>query len=137
MATSFGREMSCMSSIRPGRYVDGVRVVAEAVYRRLTTPRGVLRGGENEEYYGLDLTELVGSLTSSSEIAALPGKIENELQKDERIDSVTVDIIPVTEGPVITLTITVECTTAEGPFSLQVSASDVSVELLSLNAEDV
>lgn len=136
MATEFGKEISCTSQLKPGRYVTGVRVVAEAAFRRLTTPRGVLRGGENEESYGLDLTEVVGSLLSSDIVASLPGKIQNELLKDERIETVDVTIVPFTEGAVTTLTVTVECQTAEGPFSLQVGASDVSVELLSLNTED-
>lgn len=84
----------------------------------------------------MDLTEMVGAMASSSLTAALPGRIQNELLKDERIESVDVSIVPVIEGPVTTLTITVECTTAEGPFTLQVAASDVSVELLSLDTGD-
>lgn len=131
--TEFGREMSCTDAIRPGRYVTGVRVVGEAAYRRLTTPRGVLRGGENEEIYGLDLTEMIGAMSSSDLTASLPGRIENELLKDERIESADVTIVSVIEGPTTTLTITVECVTAEGPFSLQVAASEVTVELLSLD----
>lgn len=133
MATEFGKEMSCTTDLRTGRYVTGVRVVGEAAYRRLTTPRGMLRGGENEENYGMDLTELIGSTNAAVEAAALPGRIKNELLKDERIETVDVDIVLTVEGPATIFNITIECVTTEGPFTLQVAASDVSVSLLGLD----
>jgi hypothetical protein len=61
MSTNYGRELSCTRTLKTGRYVSGVTVVAEAIYRRLTTPRGMLLGGESEGNYGLDLMSLVGS----------------------------------------------------------------------------
>ena len=136
MATSFGREMSATTSIKTGRFVSGLRAVGEAAYRRLTTPRGMLQGGEAEADYGIDLTELIGTTNPKQDAASLPGRIENELLKDERIESVSVDIVYTTEGPVTTFAIIVDCTTAEGPFALQIAASDVTVELLGIDAEE-
>lgn len=135
MATDFGKEMSCTTEIKPGRYVTGARLVGEAAYRRLTTPRGMLRGGENEESYGLDLTELIGTTNASADAASLPGRIQNELLKDERIVTVSADIVVTTEGPATLFAITIECATTEGPFTLQVAASEVTVSLLSLDTE--
>src|SRR5262245_61811739 len=99
MTTNFGRDLSCSTSIRSGRFVSGARLVAEAAYRRLTTPRGMLRGSEEEQNYGIDVTELVGSATSPATVATLQGRIRAELEKDERIESVNVTIIASTRGP--------------------------------------
>ena len=132
MTTNYGRETSCTTSLRTGRFVSGVRVVAEAAYRRLITPRGLLRGGAEEANYGLDLAELVGSASSAALAAALPGRIQAELMKDERIESVDVTVLRVVDGPASTFTITVEATTGSGPFTMQVRASEVTVELLGI-----
>ena len=136
MAAELGREMSCTTSLKTGRYVTGLRIVGEACYRRLSTPRGMLQGGEGEAEYGIDLTELIGTTNPRADAASLPGRIENELLKDERIESVEVDIGTTVEGPATTLAITVSCTTAEGPFSLQIAASAVTVALIGIETGD-
>ncbi len=130
--TDFGRDTSCTDGLRTGRFSTGVRLVAEAAYRRLTTPRGTLRGGEHEADYGLDLSELVGSSTTKSDALALEGRISNELVKDERILSATADVVLVQNGPAMELTITISATTADGPFVLVLLAKDVTVELLGI-----
>ncbi len=131
--TDLGRDVSCTDSIRTGRFVTGARLVGEACYRRLTTPRGMLRGGEEEENYGLDLTELVGTTNIDSAAASLPGRIRAELEKDERVASVSVDVLVSKDGPASIFTITIEVQTlAVGPFTLVLLASAVTVELIGL-----
>ena len=133
MATSsFGKDISCLDSLKSGRYATGVRLVAEACYRRLITPRGALRGGEEEGNYGLDLTTLVGKSNPRAVEVALPGRIRSELTKDERVESVDVEVVTVTDGPETTFTITISVLTAEGPFTLQVAASEATVQLLGI-----
>lgn len=132
MATNFGKDTSCTDSLKTGRFVTGPRLVAEAVYRRLTTPRGMLRGGEEEADYGLDLTELIGSVSNRSDAAALPGRIENELRKDERIESVKVTVTETTQGVAKSFEVFVEATTSEGPFDLTLAVSDVTTALIGL-----
>ncbi len=133
--TDFGRETSCTTSLRPGQYVSGARLVGEAAYRRLTTPRGMLQGGEAEADYGIDLLDMIGSVETTSDVAALGGRVRNELLKDERI--LTVDVTPVattaTNGAV-SVDLTVEATTKEGPFTLAVRVSEVTVQLLGIEA---
>jgi hypothetical protein len=132
MAIDFGRDISCTTSLRTGRMATGVRLVAEACYRRLTTPRGSLRGGEEEQNYGLDLTELVGSITTKADIEALPGRIRAELLKDERLESVDVFVTDTTEGVGKSYAIRVEGITGAGPFTLAVGVDEVTAELLGI-----
>ncbi len=128
----FGRDTSCTDSLKSGRFVSGVRLVGEAAYRRLTTPRGMLRGGEEEANYGLDLTSFCGTTNPKATAASLPGRIKAELLKDERIDTVDVDVLVTTIGPETSFTITIKAQTGVGPFSLQLLASSATVELLGL-----
>ncbi len=130
MATDYGRDISGTDFLKTGRFVTKTRLVGEAAYRRLTTPRGMLRGGEEEENYGLDLTELVGNVNPTAASASLPGRIKSELLKDERIESVDVEVLVTTTGPETSFQITIEALTGEGPFTLQLLATAVTVELL-------
>jgi hypothetical protein len=124
-----------MKSLRAGQFVSGSRLVAEAAFRRLTTPRGMLRGGEEEANYGLDLSELIGSVSTKSDAATLAGRIKNELSKDERINRVDVDVVATTEGAATTFEINIGATTSEGPFSLALFVDEVTVEILGITAE--
>ena len=86
MATGFGTDVWCRESLRPGRLVFGVELVAHALYRRLSTPRGMLRGGEQERNYGIDLEAYSGALGDDA-AAALPTIAANECLKDDRVAS--------------------------------------------------
>lgn len=132
--TDFGYDTSCTTALRTGRFSSGVRLVAEAAFRRLSTPRGTLRGGDDEQNYGIDLADMIGAATTAATAAALPGQIESELLKDERIDSVIVTVKASTVGPATSYVISVEGQTDEGPFSLVLSVNDVTVDLLNISA---
>jgi hypothetical protein len=135
-ASAFGRDTSCLTELRTGRFVTGARLVGESAYRRLTTPRGMLRGGEEDQNFGLDLSELVGSVQTKAEAAALPGRIKTELAKDERIESVDVIVTETTSSAGgRRFRVDIRATTGEGPFTLAVSVSEVSVELIGLRTE--
>lgn len=131
--SDYGYDTSCLTSLRTGRYASGARLVAEAAYRRLTTPKGSLQGGEAEADYGFDLADLIGQAVTPSKIAALPGQIQNELMKDERIASVTVNVTSTKDGPAVSWVVSIEAETAVGPFALQLSVNDVTVSLLGIN----
>lgn len=133
--TDFGRDVSCMRSIRSGRIVSGRRLVAEGFFRRLNTPRGTLRGEEEERDYGLDLEELIGNAQTASEVASLPGRIEAELRKDERADEIEVVVVEKKGTVGREFEISISATTSEGPFELVLSASEVSVEILGIRVE--
>lgn len=128
----FGKDTSCTDSLRTGRFSTGPRLVAEACYRRLITPRGSLRGGEDEANYGFDLSEKIGTVVNASTEAALPGQIQSELLKDERLSSVTVNVVSTKTGPAVAWVVTIEGQTSAGPFTLKLSVSEVTVSILGL-----
>lgn len=136
MAVNYGRDTSCTNTLRTGRYATGARLVAEAAYRRLITPRGSLRGSEEEQNYGLDLMDLVGSVSTKADAASLPGRIRSELTKDERITSLDVEVLRIVDGPSVAYQITIDGKCDAGPFNLTLKASEVTVELLGLSPEN-
>lgn len=136
MATNYGRDISCTDSLRTGRYASGVRLVGEACYRRLITPRGKLRGGEAEANYGLDLAELTGNSDPKTLELTLPGLIASELEKDERVLSVNAVVSRKSQSNgTCTFAVAIDIETDEGPFTLQLAVSAVSVELLGITAD--
>lgn len=113
--------------------MTGARLVAEAAYRRLTTPRGMLRGGEEEAIYGIDLLDMIGAVASDAEAATLGGRVKAELLKDERIVDCDVVVTLTRIGPAVEYVITITAETDAGPFDLTLGVDDVSVDLLGLN----
>lgn len=133
---TLGRDVSCTTGLRTGRLTTGARLVAEAFYRRLTTPRGMLRGGEEETLYGLDLTALVGTTVTEGDRSALAGRIIAQLSLDERATDIAVEVEEETlDDGNVRLRIAISASTADGPFELVIGASSVTVDLLRINAE--
>lgn len=126
-------DTSCTDALKPGRLVTGKRLDAEAFYRRITTPRGTLRGGEDEANYGIDLPGLIGKIASPSHIAALPGQIKNELLKDERVIDVAVTVEATAQGPSTTYQIKIIVQTDDGAVELLLSVDNVTAELLGIS----
>ncbi len=137
MASGYGTEIYCTSRLRTGKYVTGRVALAHAIYRRLTTPRGTLRGGDEEQTYGLDLPGMVGNVAAALLVRALPGMIAAELGKDDRISSVLPVVTASTDaaGAVsLEIAIRVVPVDEDEEFSLTLAVSTVSVELLGIAA---
>lgn len=131
--TDYGKDISCLDGLRTGRFAKGRRLVAESCYRRLTTPKGMLRGGDEEQDFGIDLLEYLGASNPKQVAAALPAIIEAELLKDERVVEVTATCTLSNDGPAFALNIDVHVVTGEGPFNLAISVDEVSVNLLGIS----
>ena len=129
MPTDFGTDVSTFvdGDLDPFfRVISGKRVVAEAIVRRWTTPQGGLFFDEN---FGRDVRDLLGQATSPQTLFALKTALTLQAEEDERVREATVDVSldPKTRR----LVIRGEIETAEGPFTLVVAVTDLSVELLS------
>ena len=88
MATDFGTDIHCVTDFKAHMpVVSGKLCLAQALARRLQTPRGVFPWWPD---YGLDVRKYLLSTIDTSEIE---GEVQAECEKDERVDSVQVSAI--------------------------------------------
>lgn len=131
MAVDYGSDVSCVADIDlSGRVVTGKRLVAEAIARRLMTPRGGLIG---DPHYGFELGQFINDDMGPADFAAMVSGATEECLKDERVISAEVTYEVTTLAPsklLLELTITLEI--SEGTFDLVLSVDDVGVALLSV-----
>ena len=122
-----GTDLSGISDLDPAMLeVSGRTGLAQAIARRLITPRGRLIDDPN---YGFDLTGRVGNDLGPRDIAILESGIEAECLKDERV--ITADVTVVLGAGGI-LTVSIGLQDGAGPFTLVLAVSDVTVALLTV-----
>lgn len=125
----FGRDLSCADDLEDDMAeVEGPALVAQAIYRRLYTPRGALW---QDPDYGLDLRDYLSRRMTAAEIAAIPGDVVKEILKDERVERATVKL---TKQTLEVLEIMVNVEAGTGPFSLTISVTQAAVTLASVAA---
>lgn len=120
-AVAFGSDLSCAADITStgSELADSdPLIVSQAVYRRLTTPRGMLI---DDPDYGLDLRTFLHRGLTTSQLRSVEGQIRNEIGKDDRVDSVSVTV---TQTDVETFSIAIRGETALAPFSLVLELTD-------------
>ncbi len=128
MAVDFGTELSCVGDVASdSRTVSGFHVVAEAVVRRWTTPRGRLIGYPN---YGYDITQYINDDMSPRQIQGMIAGMQAEALKDERVSGCIVSATLAEDG---SLTFESSIDTAQGPFVFSIAADAVSVKLLEVH----
>ncbi len=129
----YGTDIFCYDRLITGRLVSGVEVVAQALFRRLTTPRGTLRGGEDESIYGLDLLDFIGRVSEEQALDTLPSLIEAECLKDDRLAECTVTLTrtTATDGTVA-LVISINAVTAPqgDSFDLTLAVANATVSVI-------
>lgn len=138
MSDNYGTDLWCFDQVYTGRLATGTDLLAQAAYRRLTTPRGTLDDGDEGAIYGLDLADFVGHVGDASAVASLPAVVSAELLKDDRFASVDVKSSAVTgtDGlTAITLGITITPHDADDPFTLTVGVSSLTVQLLGVSPQ--
>lgn len=121
-----GTDVSCVFDATPNMaMVSGRRCLAEAVARRLITPRGRLIGSPN---YGFDLTQYLNDDLTAGDLIRIAAGATSEVKNDERVLAATVSIA--LAFGVMTVKVLLE--DASGPFTLVLSISDVTVEILKI-----
>lgn len=133
MSVGFGTDTYCYDVLRTGRLVSGVELLAQAIFRRLTTARGTLDDGEEGTIYGLDLLDFVGTVGTQNAVDAIPDAVIAEVLKDNRVDRVEVSaaVERSTDG-LVTVNVDVDVFPADETqaFTLTLAVSDVTVALL-------
>lgn len=128
MTTDYGSDIVAIPDLDPTfSPVTGPRVVAQAIARRLSTPRGSLPFYPN---YGIDVRDYLNERITVGSLAQIRRDVESECMADERVRSADVSAAHNTETGEMRLT--VSGTTLDGPFSLVLGVSAVSVTLLSV-----
>ena len=127
----YGRDLSCVLECDEqfGEvYADGALIIAQAVARRLLTPRGRVL---DDADYGLDLRALCNRGMTATELRALHARIVAEAYKDERVERATAELD--TDGTVLanaTLTVKLRITPRDPslePFDSIIAVSDEQV----------
>lgn len=126
MPVDFGSDVSWFPDLDPNlSLVTGNACLAQAIYRRLTTVKGTYSW---DPEYGLYVAGLFNETILPNTLPMWQRQIATELEKDERIASADVLI---TQTSQTALTITINCTTSNGPFTAVLGVADVTVSLLS------
>lgn len=125
----YGHDLFCTDDIDlQGREVDGLTCLAQALYRRIISPRGSLIDDPN---YGFDITRFLDDDMGKDDAARVGAGVDAELLKDERVVRSQTTATLVTGG-VLNLVTVVKPST--GPtFRLVVAATSVTVQLLQVS----
>ncbi len=124
---NFGTDLSCTDDLSPTlATVSGRMVLAHACLRRITMTRGSAIDAPND---GLNVADWLNDSTTPADVKAKQSTVDAELLKDERV--VSSETVARFTGGVITLTILI--VDADGPFTLTIAVSELTVLLLSVN----
>ena len=114
-----------------GRDVEGtdVKAVLQALYRRFTTES---EGLWYDSTYGLNLLSALSDASTPKSLASLKSKIIAQALDDERIISPEADVQY--NSSTETLTVTLTCNGAVGPFSLTMTVDKAAIKFSGINA---
>lgn len=125
--TDLGVDLYCISDLDPaGRTVTGPEALAQALARRLSTPRGALAAIGDDPDYGTDLRDYVGADTGAGAEAEIEAAVRAECLKDERVRDVDVTVSIAGRA----LTVGVRVASTAGALRLVLAVSAVTVDLL-------
>jgi len=127
--TDFGTDFSALPDLS---FVlqSGQANLAEAIARRLMTPRG---GLFYDPTYGMDLRGYLNEALTDATRYEIETLVAAECEQDERVLAATATVV---EGAPNsrTIQVSIELETAAGPFRLILAVSAVAVEVLRANA---
>lgn len=123
----YGTDLDWQDDLDPsGRTVSGTKLLGQAAYHRLITPRGSCLDSPND---GLDLHEYLSRAMTPVELATIPGEVRLELLKDERFNGAEIVMTKNADG----FDLAIQITPSAGPnFELVISVTQAAVVLLSL-----
>ena len=110
-----------------GQICEGKACLGQDLLHRFTTPRG---GLFYDTSFGKDLRVYLEESLTPERIAAIPGEVSQEAEKDPRVESAKTTVSYDTKTEKLTISIT--AATANGPFTLVLEVSKLTVELLRL-----
>lgn len=131
MPVDFGKDISTFPDLdRAMRLRSGRVVLAEALARRLETPRG---GLFYDADYGLDVRAMLNDAMTENGLAAIEDAILSEILKDDRVENAEVAATFSMEEE--SLSVRIEVLAGEEPFPLVLKIDDVSAKILTVGEE--
>lgn len=130
----YGTDLSLSTDLTDAHDVveGGSRLaIAQAITRRLSTPRGSLLDAPN---YGLDVRGYLNRGVTDREINGLAERIRAELAEDDRIRSVSAVVTPSDGGRRLAVALRVVPADVDGPFRLVLVVTSAAVLLEELSA---
>ena len=109
---------------------DDRRILMDAVVMRLSTRKGTYW---TQPDYGYPIADLVKATITVDSLARIPGDVQAEIEKDQRIRSakVTATTEATNQRGGMRLVLSIEVTPVSGPtVNFAVAVTDVTVELL-------
>lgn len=128
-ASPYGQDIDFMNGLNPLLpLLGGLANLGQALAHRLSTPRG---GLFYDPGYGTDIRAYLNEAMTAAKAAQLQADVQNELLKDERVQSCTA--IATFTAAAETLNLTINVISSPGPFILQLAVSAVTVQVLAIN----
>ena len=126
----YGTDLSCITDLAedlPEVDPASNHAIAEALIRRLITPRGALPGDSD---YGFDLRGLLNRGVTLAELRAVTGQARNEVRKDDRVLDAKVSAAFTLQNSTLSVSIEVTPTDIEnGTFSFTFALTDTTVAM--------
>jgi hypothetical protein len=124
----FGTDLSALPDLDPTFTTrSGSSVLAEAVARRLQTPRGGLFYAPE---YGLDVREALNEAWDPRALERWRAAIERECEADERVERASASLA--FDPRQQTLRLSIQIDAAHGQFQLVLAITALSVDLLTV-----
>jgi phage baseplate assembly protein W len=125
-ADPLGTDISSLPDLDPHFVlVSGIANLGQAIARRLETPRG---GLFYDPSYGTDIRDYLNASLSSNDLPRIASDVQAEALKDPRVRTASASVT--FNSSSFCLSITLRCQTVAGPFTLVLSVSQVTVDLL-------
>jgi hypothetical protein len=132
LSSELGVDFDCLTDITPNlTLASGWRNLANALGRRLLTQNGFLfdtTGDSQAADYGEDIRAKLNAGFTDEDVGNLEGRIHEQMLQDERVIEADVDVVFTFSTSTMTITIDIE--TKEGPFTLIMNVSALTVEIL-------
>ncbi len=130
MPTDYGTSLDVVKDIPlTPQSASGMRNLANAIVRRLTTPRGGLAYAPD---YGFDVRDLLNETVTPSFVAATQDSIAREVEKDERVLTCSAQLVSVSGRVTIALAITPVQGVA---FSFVLKVDQLTLEILNTRTQ--
>jgi hypothetical protein len=124
---NIGADINCVSGLDPlFTLVTGRTALAQAIARRLQTPRGTLAWIGDTADYGYDVRQHLGDDLTPRLQSLIASRVEAEALADERVRAATATVTLLAG----TLRIALQISDAAGPFRLTLSIDAVTVTAL-------